>query len=115
MADILGIPVGEWLDFMSDTVTITPWTAWDGQGKSVFGGTPVSYPAYIEMKNRLIVDAGGREVIARGRVFMGTTVVPNVKDQITLPADFVPTTPPMLAVNVVSDEAGIHHITIDIG
>lgn len=115
MADITGIPVAIWADMMADSVTITPWTAQSVSGVPVFGGAPATYSCYIEMKNHLIVDAKGREILARGRVFMGTNVVVSVKDKITLPSEYVPTSPPILAVNVATDESGNHHTTIEIG
>ena len=115
MADELATSVSEWLDMMADTVTITPWTSQDVTGKPVYGGTPVTYPAYVEMKNHLIVDAQGREILAKGRVILGTTAVISVKDKITLPSDYVPQSPPILAVNLQPDEHGTHHVTIEIG
>jgi hypothetical protein len=115
MADILGTSISEWLDLMADTVTITPWTGQSVSGVPTYGGTPVSYSAYINMKNRLIVDAQGREILAKGRVILGTTTLVSVKDKITLPSDYVPQSPPILAVNLVPDELGTHHVTLDIG
>lgn len=105
----------DWLDFMPDEVTITPWTAHSVSGVPTYGGTPRTHPARIEMKNHLCIDASGREILARGRVFMGTTTIPSVKDKITLPAEYVPVSPPIISVNPISDETGIHHITIEIG
>lgn len=115
MADILGTPVSLWADMMADSVTITPWTAQSVSGVPTYGGTPASYSCYIEMKNHLIVDGHGREIMARGRIFLGSSVVVSVKDQITLPSEYVPTNPPILAVNVATDESGNHHTTIEIG
>ena len=105
----------EWIDMMSDTVTITPWTAQNVSGVPTYGGASWNSPAHIEMKNHLIVDAMGREILAKGRVFMGTTQVPSVKDKITLPSNYVPVSPPILAVNLINDESGIHHVTLEIG
>lgn len=115
MSDIFGTPVGLWLDMMADTVTIDPWVSQSVSGVPAYAGAPVTYPCYIEMKNHLIVDAAGREIMARGRVFMGSNVVASVKDKITLPSEYVPVSPPILAVNVATDESGNHHTTIEIG
>lgn len=100
---------------MSDTVTINAFVSRDVAGKPTFSSTTKSYPAYIEMKNHLIVDRQGRETLAKGKVFMGTTDAPSVEDQLTLPAEFVPRTPPILAVNIVNDDTGGHHVTLEIG
>lgn len=115
MSDTLGANVAEWLDFMVDIVTITPWTGQNVTGVPTYGGTPVSYSAYIEMKNHLIVDANGREILAKGRVFLGTTAQISIKDKVTLPSDYVPVSPPILAVNLCNDELGTHHVTLEIG
>lgn len=109
-------PVSEWLDMMPDEVTFQTRTGRDAQGGPVFSSTAVGpYPCRIEMKNRLIVDKSGRQVLAKGRVIMGTTYMPSVEDKIILPSEYVPVSPPMLAVNKQPDEDGSHHVSIDIG
>ncbi len=115
MSDILAASVAEWLDFMSDTVTIYAWTGFASATGATYSPTGTTYPCYIEMKNHLIVDAQGREVMARGKVFMGTNVVVGVKDKVVLPAEYVPLSPPILAINVANDELGNHHTTLEIG
>lgn len=107
--------VGEWFDFMPDTVHIDAFVSRTVSGAPVFAGAPVGYPARIEIKNHLTLDKSGRLVTARGRVFMGTAVVPNIEDQVTLPGRFVPINPPIIAVNAQSDELGTHHVTLEIG
>jgi len=115
MADITGIPVSAWLDMMADTITIEPWVSQSVSGVPTYSGVTTTYPCYIEMKNHLIVDALGREILARGRVFMGSNANISVKDKITLPSEYVPVSPPILAVNIATDESGNHHTTIEIG
>ena len=114
MANILAADVSEWLDLMADTVTVAPWSSQSASGVPTYGAA-VSYTARVEMKNHLIVDAQGREVLARGRVFMATTTVPSVKDKVTLPSRYVPVSPPILAVSPASDNLGMHHVTLEIG
>ena len=111
----MSVDVSFWLDLMADTVTIDAWVSQSSSGVPSYAGAPVSYPAYIEVKNRLIIDAQGREIIARGRVFLGATANIGVKDKLTLPSGYVPLSPPILAVNQANDELGTHHITLDIG
>lgn len=110
-----GFDVSDWLDMMSDTVTITPFTGRSVSGVPTYNGTPWTAPAYIEMKNHLIINHEGREVMAKGRVFMGTTQIPGIEDKVTLPSDYIPVSPPILAVNLVNDEGGTHHVTLEIG
>ena len=107
--------ISEFLDFMPDTVTIYPWTGQSVSGVPSYSGSGTSYPCHIELKNHLIVDAQGREVLARGRVILGTSTVIGIKDKIVLPSEYIPISPPMLAVNVMPDEGGNHHVTIEIG
>lgn len=107
--------VGEWLDFMPDTITIDAWVSQSVSGVPTYAGAPATFAAHIELKNHLIVDHGGREIMARGRVFLGTATVPSIKDKLTLPSEYVPVSPPILAVNTVTDEAGNHHVTLEIG
>lgn len=110
-----GPPISEFFDMMPDTVTIDAWVSYSVSGVPRYAGTPRTYRAYIEMKNHRVIDGQGREVLAKGRVFMGTNVVCDVKDKVTLPAEYVPRTPPIIAVNVVSDDEGNHHTTLEIG
>lgn len=115
MADVIGFEVAEWLDMMASTITIDAWVSNSVSGVPSYAGAPVSYKAYIEIKNHRIIDSQGREVMARGRVFVGAAISPSVKDKITLPAGYVPLTPPILSVNLADDELGQHHTTIEIG
>lgn len=115
MANSYGFNVADFLDMMADTVTIDAWVSNSVSGVPTYAGAPASYPAYIEIKNRRIIDHTGREVMARGRVFLGSAVNVDVRAKITLPSEYQPVTPPILAVNIANDEAGNHHTTIEIG
>ena len=108
--------VAFWLDMMSDTVAINAFVRHSVSGASTYDmANTKEYPAYIQIKNHLIVDKQGREILARGRVFLGSADVPSVEDLITLPAEYVPRTPPILAINVANDESGNHHTVLEIG
>lgn len=107
--------IADFLDMMPDTVQINAFVSRDRANNPTYAPTSTSYPAYIEMKNHLTVDAKGREVMARGKVFLGTATIIGIEDLLTLPAGFSPRTPPIIAVNVVSDEAGTHHTELEIG
>lgn len=113
----MGIPVvGDWLDMMPDTVTVAAFVSRSVSGVITWDDAhAVSYRCYIEMKNHLTVDKSGRTVTARGKVFLATATLPNTEDKLTLPGNFQPTNPPILAVNSVSDETGTHHVTLEIG
>lgn len=110
----MGVPsVNEWADFMPMTVGIEPWATYTGGGSGSTYGTLVSYPCRIEMKNHLVITKDGKQITARGRVFLLSTVIIGSKDRVTLPTGYIPTQPPLLDVNIVDDESGNHHTTLD--
>jgi hypothetical protein len=117
----MGVPrVEDYLDFMPETVTLDPYVSTDVSGQTHFAGDTdinarVVYPARIEIKNHIAVDREGRQIVARGKVFVGTTIVPSVKDKIILPNNYTPNIPPIISVIPQNDEEGVHHITIIIG
>lgn len=104
--------VSEWLDMMADTVTVYPLTGRASDGKPTYSATGVSYPAYVNMKNHLVVDRQGRTVTARGYAILGTTTVIGIEDKVVLPAEYTPTTPPLIDVNVQTDKSGNHHVKL---
>lgn len=104
----------EWLDMMGSTITIEPWVSQSVSGVPTFGAA-VSYPCHIQMKNHYVISWEGREVMARGKVFLATTDLISVKDRVTMPAGTVPLQPPLMAVNRQDDETGSHHTVLEIG
>jgi hypothetical protein len=98
----------ELLDLMSTTVKWAPSTGLSGGGVQVFG-TSSTIQARIESGNRLVRDQTGKEVASAITLFLrptdvaGTTFMPKVKDQITLPAPYAPTNPQIIAVRIIPD------------
>lgn len=107
--------VSDFLDFMPEVVFFNPYVSTGTNGIITYGAAGASIPCRIEMKNHLIVDKQGNTVVAAGRVFLGTTVMPDIRSKINLPAKYVRTNPPILSVVPVDDDIGTHHITIEIG
>lgn len=107
--------INEWSDMMPDTITLDAFVSRSVSGVPTYANNPVPYPARINLKNHRVINARGREVTARGRVYVGTTILPSVEDKLTLPAGYVPLSPPIIAANPVSDESGTHHIVLEIG
>lgn len=111
-----GFDISEWFDVMSDTISVNAWT-----GKSVSGAptynmsSTATYRCRIEMMNHKVVNEHGSEVLAKGRIILGSGVVIGIKDLVTLPIDYIPTRPPLIAVDVIPDDAGSHHTTLHIG
>lgn len=115
MSDSFSASIDDFLDFMPETVQINTYASISVSGVVTYSATATSYPARIEMKNHLIVDRTGRTVVARGRIFLGTTTVPDIKDKVTLPSQYSIRTPPIIDVNPCDDESGVHHVTLEIG
>lgn len=109
----------EFFDMMPATVQVAPYVSDDQYGKPTYGAD-VAYSARISIKDELVRSHDGREIAARGKVYLFSTVppittVPTTRDRITLPAQYVPTKPPILDVQPETDQAGIHHVVLVIG
>ena len=104
----------EFADMLGETVTLEPWQSQDQWGEPTYAAGR-AYPARVEMRSRMIAGRDGKEVAARGRVFVGMDAVPSVKDRLTLPAAYSPQQPPLLDVAPVRDEAGLHHVVLWFG
>lgn len=107
--------IEEWLDFMPRTVTIDSYISRSVSGRPNYANNPTTYQARVEIKNHVVLNKEGDQIIARGRVYLATTDIPTDKDLLTLPAGFVPRTPPIISVNVIDDDQGVHHVTLEIG
>lgn len=105
--------VNDWADFMPQEVTIEPFVSYIGGGSDATYGLSYTSACRIEMKNHLVVDRQGRTITARGKVFMLSVIIPDVRDRVTLPASYMPRQAPLIDVNVQDDEFGNHHITLD--
>ncbi len=82
---------------MRDTVTIAPFTSMTSA--QVFSyGIPVTYRCLIERGARRTVGNDGREVVSTVQVTIPERVFIDQRSRITLPAGFVPQTPPILNV-----------------
>lgn len=109
----------EFDDFLTTTVTYQAHASLSLSGAQTLSTASKTVPARIEMETREVRDAYGHEVVSMARVFMrptasdGTTYIPTIKDQITLPAGYNPLTPPIIQVlrhnDVLSEGAGVHH------
>lgn len=103
-----------WLWMAPDTVTIEPYVSQNKNGEATYG-TAVSYRARVQdlasarRPQRVITLAGDERFAAVQVDLMGTPSV-SVRDRITLPSRFAVTQPPILAVTVVTDQNGPHHV-----
>ena len=104
-------------EFMTQTCTIAPFAS-----KNEFGdnteGTAVTYPCRQEVKQHLVVNIQGEEVVARSRVFVGrsssgalpTTISPG--DLFTDPDS---NTPPVLSVEIYPGHSDAEHVVLHLG
>lgn len=113
--------IEEFFDFMPDTVTTQAMTGRTVTGAPDYsGGATTTYGhCRIQLKNHRVIDGRpgkeGQETMARGRVYLGSTVAPGVEDKLTLPSGYVPRNPPIIAVNIEPDETGSFYVSLDIG
>jgi|SRR5579864_3736911 len=106
----------DFFELMPSTVTVAPFQSADVRGKVTYG-LPVSYPARIEIKDTFMRLRDGREVNAKGFVYLAVSSATGIttKDLLTLPANFEPTQPAVLDVMPEYDQLGIHHLKVVIG
>lgn len=106
----------EFLDFMPETVTVCALLSMSVSGVPTYDLlNPTSYSCRIEIGNHLVVDKNNREVTARGIVYLGALVAPEISGLLTLPSTYTVTTPPMITSTPVDDENGPHHVEIHFG
>lgn len=93
-------------DCLGSTVTLEPFAGMDAYGMPTYG-TAVAYPCRIEGRTRLIRTMEGLERVSTVQVYLqGATNAVSPKDRLTLSTDYIPPSPPLLAVNTETDEAG---------
>ena len=103
--------IRDFLDLMGQTVTIEPFTGRDGYGVPTYG-PEVAYRARVVGRVRLVRNAQGQDVASMHTVYLAASPVIAPEDRLTLPDEYVPRTPPILAVSRVPDERGIHHVVV---
>ena len=92
----------EFLDMLTETVAIKPWSSQDEYTEPTYG-TSVDYKARVSGKRTLVRNADGQEVVSSKSVYLGQYLDVTTKAQITLPDA---TTPPILSVKQSPDDAG---------
>ena len=100
-------------DFMTDFVTIEPFTARDGYGDATYGAA-VSYACRVMTDQQQVTTVQGEQVVSRGKIYIMGNPVIDGNDRITLPAGNVPLQPPIIRVDVMTDELGPHHVEITV-
>lgn len=105
---------GTFDDLMAETVAWRAATGYAGGGARALA-TAKNVSCRIEQATKRVRDAQGREVVSQTRLFArpacddGTAFTPGLEDELTLPAAYAPRTPPIIRVDRVNDEDGVHH------
>lgn len=103
------MPISDWLDLMPQTVTVQRVLGLDSQGAQILS-SPNTYQARINNQTRMVRQANGDEVVARGRAWLATVDPITTRDKVILDDGTVPL---ILVVNVVPDEDGPLYTSID--
>ena len=101
------------LGMASTTVTVEPLSTHNAWGTPAYSTSATSYTARVEYGPRLVVNAEGRQEVAKATVYVlssGATI--GVQDRVTLPKD---TAARLIRVDTVNDEQGQHHLELTFG
>jgi len=88
-------------ELMFETVTIAPFTSYSGATQVPAYGTAVTYRAQVLPYSQQQTDKQGKEFVSSARVIIPERVAVDERSKITLPAGFVPNTPPIRIVRPV--------------
>ena len=107
----LAAEMGDWFN---QTITLASRTSHDGKKPTY--GSATNHSARVELGTFPTRDSGGREVTARGRVFINMTTIPLGEDKLTLPSGLEPLVPPIWRILPHYDEGGaVDHVEIEFG
>jgi hypothetical protein len=100
------MPIHEWHDLMRQTVQLEPALGRDAYGAEVYGATR-TVRARVEGRLRMVLTQTGQERVSTVTVYLGELTGTTPRDRLTLPAAYTPSQPPILAVGLMPDEAGV--------
>lgn len=104
--------IDDLLDFFPHVVSHSPAVAYNGYGEPEHDLDQHVYRARIIYRRRRVPDRTGNLVLSRGEVWIAGIPVIGFDDLLTLPDE---TTPAILAVDALSDNAGLHHTKVYFG
>ena len=99
------------LSMMPHTIQVAPYSGHNSYGESTWGAA-VNYKARVQGKMQMVRDVTGVERVSSVTCYVATTAAIGPKDKLTLPSNFTPASPPILAIARESDESGDHHVVI---
>ena len=101
----------DFADFMNDIITIEPFASKDAYGTSSFQAG-VTYACRVDGSTKVRVSIDGVERSVNAMIYVPGDPGISPLDRLTMPAGFSPSQPPILRVNLFSDESGAHHTEV---
>lgn len=86
------------LELYEDEITVEPFSAETAARVRTYG-TSVTYPACIESGSKRVIGNDGSEVVSTVQVLIPNRVQIDQRSRVTLPTDYVPRQPPILAIS----------------
>ena len=102
----------EYLDLMPSTVLVSTSTAYTAYGSPAWSTVTRRYRARITFSASETRDSNGNRVTANSVLWMASTGTIRPTDRVTLPDG---STPPIIRVERVTDEIGVHHTKVYLG
>jgi len=102
----------EFLDCFPQTVTMSTLSSLNIRGKPSFSTSATTFAALIQAEQKLVRAIDGTEQVAETTVHINTTSAISPTAQITLSNG---DTRPILAIETLSDDEGIHHGAVHLG
>src|SRR3990167_3717029 len=112
--------IASWLHMMPDSVIYEARTGTDAYGDPTYGSSS-TYRARVVGEQKLIRGFSGLEVLAAQTVYLGTNIIVQPTDRITLSTNIVNSThtsalsPPILGAKRLPDQSGVHHAVVYLG
>jgi len=93
-------------DCLPHSITIEPFLSNSGYGEPTYG-TAKSYKGLIEQVVKEVTSESGEKRVSNTTVYLSTTQIIKSDARVTLPSDFSPQQPNIIAIARMSDESGI--------
>ena len=103
--------IDDFEDLLHQTVTIEPYSGNDGYGNPSYGAG-VDYKARVVGKQMLVKAMDGQDRMSQFTVVLKSNATVDSRSRITLPSQYTPSQPPILAIGTYPDEDGIHHTKV---
>lgn len=97
--------------FLPHSITIEPYTGQNSAGEESYG-SGIAYSGRVADKTKMIRTDAGIEKVTRTVAWLNTTTAISTRDRVTLPSGFTPNQPPLLRVDRIPDDEGMHHLVL---